>query len=87
MTLENLGYYFLGLLVGISIGLWIMDLARDSEVKNLRWRIMELNWALRGARDEAGYCLDCGDRLQEVRPGKCQCNNPFCPSNGPEERD
>jgi hypothetical protein len=30
-------------------------------------------------------CCFCDGELQEVRPGKWQCNNPDCPTNRPDE--
>lgn len=53
-------------------------------IRGLENKTIELEYK---ASARPGICYECGDYLEQVRPGKWQCNNPKCPSNRTERKE
>ncbi len=73
--------FFMGLLLGLFYGGAIVDCLLSPTVRRLRKELAETREALHWYHNNSSICCDCGEPTQEVRPGKVQCNNPWCPSN------
>ncbi len=80
--LYNVGVYFIGFIAGVATAYMILDAHYLKQCDQCFIRNMERQLMIDIRRDEemSHYCADCGEVLQEVRPGKFQCNNDFCPA-------